>query len=102
MTKHDDGGRVRLVVPTTEDLMTLGLGEVALAEAIESLHVGGYPRPTDEQFEQLGKLIAAGTLAMPHLVADMATTSAEQLEDSARTLGALIVARVLGPPPWAN
>lgn len=87
---------------TVREVMSLALGEAALQGAVESIRAGGYPKPTDEQFVRLGRMIAVETLAMPHLVSDMATASVDQLEGAARDLGALVVAQVLGPPPRAN
>ncbi len=104
MKAQNEGNKpagVRLVQVTAREAMALGLGEVAMAEVVTSLRSGGY-HPTDEQFAALARAVVDGALAMPHLVADMSETTAEQLEEAARDLGALVVAQVLGPPPRAN
>jgi hypothetical protein len=95
-------GAVRLVQVTAHELMSLGLAEVALETALELLHGGGYNRASEAQLQQIAVGVSRGAFAMPHLVADLAATTDEQLEDAARTLAALVVGEVLGPPSRAS
>lgn len=97
-----DNGAGRLVQVTAHEAMSIGLAELAIGAALELLHGGGYAKPSGEQFAEMSKAITRAALAMPHLVDDMAATSDEQLEDAARTLGALVVREVLGPPAAAR
>ena len=93
--------KVKLVRVTPEELLAAGLAQRAVIAAAEALHAGGYPKPTEPQFDAIAATVTQAALLMPHLIADVDATTDEQLETAAETLGASVVAEVLGTPPGA-
>jgi ABC-type spermidine/putrescine transport system permease subunit II len=98
-TKDDQKTPVMQVSP--EQLLALGLADVAVREAASLLRAGGYPRPTPAKCRQLTHAISTMALTMPHLVADIDATTDAQLEEAAQRLGASVVLELFGPPPGA-